>query len=151
MTNEHSRRDLLRSAGTASASIAIIPLESSRTTAERTSTSDNEIPHDISITNNGTEQKVVSITVDSSDGERPFAERYRLQGVNNPDRQREDRVKFKGTVDASASGEFIVEASLPDGSTDSTTVRVTEDGFAYDQAVDVYVRPNGSIVADTII
>lgn len=144
MTNEHSRRELLRSAGAASASIAILPLESSRATAESASTSDNEIPHDIAITNNGVEKKSVSITVESPDGERLFANQYPLQGMNNPERQQGDTVKFKGEVDASASGEFVVEATLLDGSADSTSIRVTDEGFAPDQAVDVYVRPVAS-------
>lgn len=151
MTTEHSRRELLRSAAAASASIAIVPLKSSGATAERTHANDNEIPHDLSITNNSVEKKTVSITVKSSNGERIFASQYPLQGLNNPGRKRDDTVKFKGEVEASASGVFAVEASVPNGSSDSTTVQVTDEGFAYDQAVDVYVRPNGTVVADTII
>lgn len=152
MTNEHTRRELLRATGAASASVAIVPASAVAEASDDPSSGDDEIPWDLAITNNSDEKKSVSITVKSARrGEQLFSKRYPLQGMNNPAKRPDERATFKGAVAVSATGEYVVEATVPSESSDRTEVLVTEDGFAPYQAVDVYVRPSGEVVAGTIL
>jgi hypothetical protein len=151
MTDKHTRRELLRSTGIASASFAIVPLKSSAE-SEPPTVETEEIPYDVSIRNNTEEKRPVLLTVRSPDGgEELFSKQYSLQGLNNPEKRPDERAKFKGKVAVSARGEYRVEASLPGGTSDATTVSVSADGFAPSQAVNIYVHPSGTVTAHTVM
>lgn len=156
MNENFSRRDVLQYSTTTVTGLALlsgetVALESESRPAE--SVQDKyALPHDLSLHNNSTGETTVEVTAFPKYRDGPvFTGSFSLPGLNDQTLQNPANARAAYEFDLSGDGTYTFQFQLPDGSTDSADVTVTEDGIYAPETMTVHVKPSGEIEAQTII
>lgn len=150
------RRDVLRRSTATVTGLALLSGEALalQTDDQRSvvNTDDHEIPYDLSIHNNSTEEQSIRVTVSPrSSDDSMFTATFSLSGLNSSSVESAAEARLQRRLDISGSGTYDVHVLLPTGESDATAVTVTEDGVLPAEAVTAYVSPSGNVDARTQI
>ena len=103
---------------------------------------------DIGVVNNSEKKLTITVQVypQSSQKQSVFEGTWKLKGRNQTGLEEVSEAYFRGNVEVSNlpvdadPGDFVVDAQIPSGVSDSTQVFVGHDGFPADQTVSVYAN-----------
>lgn len=143
MTENPSRRDFLRYAGAATG-LGFVG-QASGTRSDRRAES-VATPYDISVTDNTRSSNRVRVELfEKGGGNVLFSRTYGLHGMNNDQRPPDASTRERHAIDVSGDGTFVVEATLPDGSSDRIEFHATGTILSDVEGVSVSVYPGGTV------
>lgn len=151
MKGNLSRRDVLKHSTTTITGLSLLSgetlaLESEQQAPELIDDDDHELPTDLWIHNNSTGNTTVEITAYPKSTDGPvFEGSYSLPGLNDPSLENPPDASQEHQLKISGEGRYTFQFQLPDGSTDSTDVTVTDDGIYEPESMSVYIKPSGQI------
>lgn len=155
MSEKISRRDVLQYSCTTITGLALLSDETvalQSNPKRKPTESDHEIAGDLAIHNNSTGMTTIKVTAFPKYSDGPvLTGSYTLPGLNALDLEKAVDARSKHRLDISGEGIYTFQFQLPDGSTESTDVTVTEDGIYAPQMMTVHVTPSGDITAGTMI
>lgn len=157
MNDSFNRRAVLKHSTTTITGLALfsgetLALESKQQVPESSDDDDHELPTDLWIHNNSTGNTTIEITAYPKNTDGPvFEGSYSLPGLNDPSLENPSDASQEHQLKISGEGTYTFQFQLPDGSTDSTDVTVTDDGIYGPESMSVYIRPSGQIRALTTV
>lgn len=136
----HSRRNLLKIAGTATAiGFAGQVAATEKNSTEESTSRPHSIPYDLSVRNNDPNSVPLKVTLSEKEGGRPlFSRRFRLGARGSPSDVARESLDLPG-------GLYTVEATLGNDLPVSATWGVPPGGVPDWMGLSILVMPNGDI------
>jgi hypothetical protein len=156
MNGKLSRRDVLQYSTTTVTGLALLSGETVALESKSQPTASVEekyaLPNDLSLHNNSTGETTIEVTAYPKFEDGPmFTGSFSLPGLNDESLQNPTDARGAYQLDLVGDGTYTFQFQLPDGSTASADVTVTEDGIYVPETMTVHVKPSGEIEAKTII
>lgn len=155
MNGKFNRRDVLKHSTTAITGLAMLSGEVLALESEQVPESvndDHELPTDLWLHNNSTEKTTIEVSAyPKNTGGPVFKGSYSLPGLNSQSIEDPSKASQEHQLKISGEGTYTFQFQLPDGSTDTTDVTVTENGIYGPESMSVYVKPSGKLEASTTV